>query len=106
MLELTKDNFEAEVLKAEGLVLVDFWGDSCEPCKALMPDVEALSEAYGDQVKFSKLNTTKARRLAISQRVLGLPTIIIYKDGEKLDVVTGKEVNKQVIEDMIKKHLG
>ncbi len=106
MLELTKDNFEAEVLKAEGLVLVDFWGDSCEPCKALMPDVEALSEAYGDQVKFSKLNTTKARRLAISQRVLGLPTIIIYKDGEKLDAVTGKEVNKQVIEDMIKKHLG
>ncbi len=106
MLELTKDNFEAEVLKAEGLVLVDFWGDSCEPCKALMPDVEALSEAYGDRVKFSKLNTTKARRLAISQRVLGLPTIIIYKDGEKLDAVTGKEVNKQVIEDMIKKHLG
>ncbi len=106
MLELTKDNFEAEVLKAEGLVLVDFWGDSCEPCKALMPDVEALSEAYGSQVKFSKLNTTKARRLAISQRVLGLPTIILYKDGEKLDAVTGKEVNKQVIEDMIKKHLG
>ncbi len=105
MLELTKDNFEAEVLQASGLVLVDFWGDSCEPCKALMPDVEALAQAYGDRIKFAKLNTSKARRLAISQRVLGLPSILLYKDGQKLDEVTGKEVNKQVIEDMIKKHL-
>ncbi|PID79937.1 MAG: thiol reductase thioredoxin [Clostridiales bacterium] len=106
MLELTKDNFEAEVLQAEGLVVVDFWGDSCEPCKALFPDVEALADAYKEQLKFAKLNTTKARRLAISQRVLGLPNISIYKDGAKLDEVTGKEVNKQMIEDMIKKHLG
>ncbi len=106
MLELTKDNFEAEVLTAKGLVLVDFWGESCEPCKALMPDVEALAEAYGDKVKFTKLNTSKARRLAISQRVLGLPTISLYKDGEKLDLVTGKEINKQAIEEMIKQHLG
>lgn len=101
MLELNKENFEKEVLKAEGFVLVDFWGDACEPCKALFPDVEALAEAYGERIKFAKLNTTKARRLAISQKVLGLPTICLYKDGEKVAEVTGKEVTKQVIEDMI-----
>lgn len=105
MIELNKENFEEEVLKSEGLVLVDFWGDTCEPCKALMPDIVELSETYGDKIKFSKLNTTKARRLAISQRVLGLPTILLYKDGEKIEEVTKDNANKSFIEEMIKKHV-
>ncbi len=105
MLELTKENFDAEVTESKGLVLVDYWGESCEPCKALMPDVEALAAEYEGKVKFAKLNTTKARRLAIKQRVLGLPTLIIYKDGEKQDEVTGKEVTKDQIKEMIEKAL-
>jgi thioredoxin 1 len=105
MLELNKENFEEEVLNAEGLVLVDFWGDSCEPCKELMPDIEALSEKYGDKIKFSKLNTSKARRLAISQRVLGLPTIILYRNGEKIEEVNRDNANKEYIEEAIKKHI-
>ena len=105
MLELNKENFEEEVLNAEGLVLVDFWGDSCEPCKELMPDIEALSEKYGDKIKFSKLNTSKARRLAISQRVLGLPTIILYRNGEKIEEVNRDNANKEYIEEVIKKHI-
>ncbi len=105
MLELNKKNFEEEVLNSEGLVLVDFWGDSCEPCKELMPDVEALSEKYGDKIKFTKLNTTKARRVAISQRVLGLPTIIIYRNGEKIEEVNRDNANKEYIEEAIKKHI-
>jgi thioredoxin 1 len=105
MLELNKENFEEEVLNAEGLVLVDFWGDSCEPCKELMPDIEALSEKYGDKIKFSKLNTSKARRLAISQRVLGLPTIILYRNGEKIEEVNRDNANNEYIEEAIKKHI-
>ena len=66
MLELTKETFEAEVLKAEGKVLVDFYGDGCVPCQALMPHVHALADQYGDKIKFCALNTTKARRLAIA----------------------------------------
>jgi len=105
MLEWNKENFEEVVLNAEGLVLVDFWGDSCEPCKELMPDIEALSEKYGDEIKFSKLNTSKARRLAISQRVLGLPTIILYRNGEKIEEVNRDNANKEYIEESIKKHI-
>ena len=105
MLELNKDNFEEEVLKSEGFTLVDFWGDSCEPCKALMPDVEALSEIYGDRIKFAKLNTTKARRVAISQRVLGLPTLLLYKDGSIVEEITRDQANKEHIETVIKKYL-
>ena len=83
MFVLTKENFEQEVLQAEGLVLVDYWNEGCEPCKALMPEVEALAEKY-PEVKFCKLDTTKARRLVIGQRIMGLPTISLYKDGVKL----------------------
>lgn len=105
MLELDKDNFEDEVLKSEGYTLVDFWGDSCEPCKALMPDVEALADMYGDKIKFAKLNTTKARRVAISQRVLGLPTLLLYKDGSIVEEITRDQANKDHIESVIKRHL-
>ncbi|MDW7671349.1 MAG: thioredoxin domain-containing protein [Bacillota bacterium] len=104
MLALDKDTFQQEVLEAEGFVLVDYWSDGCEPCKALLPDIEALSEAYGDKVKFTKLNTTGARRLAISQKVLGLPTITLYKDGAKVAEVTKEEATKNSIEKMIQDH--
>ena len=105
MLLVDKDTFQAEVLDAQGLILVDFYGDGCVPCEALMPDVIALSEAYGDKVKFIKLNTSGARRLAISQKVLGLPTITLYKDGAKLEELTKDDANKANIEAMINKHI-
>jgi len=104
MVELTKDNFQEEVLDASGFVLVDFWSDGCEPCKALMPDVVALSEEFS-AIKFSKLNTGKARRLAISQRVLGLPTIILYKDGEKVAEVTKDDATRAGIKGMIEANI-
>lgn len=96
MVELTKENFEDEVLKADGLVMVDFWNDKCEPCKALMPSVHKLAEKYQDKVKFCTLDTTGNKRLAISQKVLGLPTIAFYKNGEKIDEL----VKEFVIDDV------
>ncbi len=105
MLELNKDTFEEEVLKAEGFVLVDYWSDGCEPCKALMPSIEELSGKYDGKVKFCKLNTSKARRLAIGQRVMGLPAILLYKDGEKIDECTKEDATQSNIESMIEKNL-
>ncbi len=106
MIEVTKDNFEQEVLLAEGPIIVDFWGPKCEPCKALMPDVDRLAEEYGDKIKFCKLNTAENRRLAISQKVLGLPTFIVYKGGEKMEEISGGEnCTPEAIENLIKKHI-
>lgn len=84
MVDLTKENFEEEVLKAQETVLVDFYGDGCVPCAALMPHIHAMEGDYGGRMKFTSLNTTKARRLAIGQKVLGLPVIAVYKGGEKV----------------------
>lgn len=100
-----KDNFEAEVLQAEGYVFVDFWSEGCEPCKALMPDVEKLSETYGSKIKFGKLDSTKARRLAIKEKVLGLPTMAVYKDGAKIDELTKDDATVANIEAMIQKYI-
>ncbi|MBU5437863.1 thioredoxin [Tissierella sp. MSJ-40] len=104
MLELTKENFEQEVLQAEGYVLVDYWGPTCEPCKALMPHVHELEKTYGDKIKFASLDITKARRLAISQKVMGLPVIAIYKDGERIDAVVADEATATSVEELIKKY--
>jgi len=106
MLALDKDTFETEVLQAEGLVLVDYWSESCVPCKALMPDVEVLSEQFAGKVKFCKLDVTTARRLAISQKVLGLPTIAVYKGGEKIGEVTKDDASKAGILAMLEKAIG
>ncbi|MEI3423627.1 MAG: thioredoxin family protein [Christensenellales bacterium] len=62
MVELTKENFEAEVEQAEG---ISSYGDGCVPCAALMPYVHGFADTYGDKLKFCALNTTKASRLAI-----------------------------------------
>lgn len=105
MLEVDKNTFESEVLESEGYVFVDYWSESCEPCKALMPLVIELSEKYGSSIKFCKLETSKARRLAIKERVMGLPTIAIYKDGKKIDELTKDDATTSNIEAMIKKYL-
>ena len=103
MIELDKNNFEEEVSNAEGTVLVDFWSPSCEPCKALMPHVHEFEETYGETIKFTSLDITKARRVAIGQKVLGLPVVAIYKDGEKVDSLVGEDATKKTVEELIKK---
>ncbi len=105
MLELNKDNFEAEVLKAEGKVIVDFWGTTWQTCLDLLPDFIGFEEKYGDKIKFAKLNIADARRVAIGQKVLGLPTVVMYSGGEKAQELTKGDVSAENIEKMIKEHL-
>lgn len=105
MLVLDKTNFETEVLQGEGYILVDFFGDGCAPCEALMPHVVELSEKYGDKLKFTKLNTTKARRVAIGQQILGLPVIAIYKDGAKVEELVKEDATPENVEALVKKYI-
>lgn len=104
MLEVDKTTFEAEVLQAPGKVVVDFYGDGCVPCVALMPHVHEFAEKYGATLKFCALNTTKARRLAISQKILGLPVIAVYENGEMIDSCVKDDATPENVEAMIKKY--
>ena len=105
MLELDKSNFEEEVLQASGKVFVDFYGDGCEPCKQIMPFVHEMADKYGDKIKFTALNTSKARRVAIGQKVMGLPVMGIYENGEKIAELVKEDCTPDKIEEMINAHL-
>ena len=105
MLELDKETFGPEVLEAKGTIFVDFYSETCEPCQALMPTVHALADKYGDKLKFAALNTMKARRVAIGQKVLGLPVMAIYKDGEKITELVKDDCTSENIEKMIQSYV-
>lgn len=107
MIELTVDNFEEEVLKKDKPVLVDWWGETCENCLAIMPAVEELAATYADNLYFTKFNTSqkKVRRFCIQHKIMGLPVISIYQNGEKIDEVAKDDCTKENIEAMIKKYI-
>jgi len=105
MTDLNRDNFDKEVLNETGLVVVDFWGEGCEPCKVLMPEFEQLAEKYSETVKFAKLNTTNERKLSISQRVLGIPTIVFYKNGKRIGELSNGTANTKTIETFLNENI-
>ena len=94
MVEVHKENFDAEVLNAGELVFVDFWSPKCEPCMAILPDVEAFAEKNDGKAKFCKLDTTGNKRLAIAQKVMGQPTFVFYKGGEKVFTFDKDAINE------------
>jgi len=96
MIEITKDNFSQEVEQSNLPVVLDFWGPQCGPCIALMPDVEKLSEAYKDKVKFCKVNVAGNRRMCIQLKVMSVPTFLFYKGGEQARL-SGDEVSLEAI---------
>ena len=104
MIKVNKENFDAEVLNIDGVVVVDFWGENCDVCMELMPDVIKLAEKYGDYIKFCKLNIKGNRRLAMSQQVLGLPSIVFYVDGEKKEHLSGEDLEPEDIEEVLEKY--
>lgn len=90
MLVLTKDNFEQEVLEAKGLVMVDFWMTTCRPCLAIMPEVEAFVERNEGKAKFCKIEVSENKRVAVTQKIFTVPSIVFYRDGEQLFVFNGQ----------------
>jgi len=98
MIELTKENFEEEVLSGGGVVFVDFWSPKCEPCMELLPEVEAFAEKNEGRAKFCKLDTAGNKRLAISQKVMGIPTMALYKNGGKVHVFDKESIDFSVIQ--------
>ncbi|WP_134703266.1 co-chaperone YbbN [Ammoniphilus sp. YIM 78166] len=99
---VNKENFQAEVLDSEKPVVVDIWGPSCEPCLALMPAVEVLSEKYADEVKVVKLNSAENRRLCIDLKVIGLPTFLLFQSGKEVSRLSGKDVDIEAVEQLIR----
>ena len=89
MKELTKDNFEKEVMHSKLPVMVDFWAPWCGPCRLVGPILDKISSEYTTKLEFSKLNVDEAQEIAAKFDVRGIPCMIIFKDGKELDRVIG-----------------
>jgi thioredoxin 1 len=101
MLDITKENFEAEVLKSDRPVLVDFWAPWCMPCKIIAPAVEKIAEEMSGKVKVSKSNVDEAPDVATSLSVLNIPTLVLFKNGEEVSRMIGVN-SKEAIEAKIR----
>jgi thioredoxin len=91
MQAVSRDSYADEVLAASHArpVVVDFWGPRCGPCLAMMPWVESMAAEIAEDVKIVKLNSAENRRLCVELRVLGLPTFLMYRDGQEVRRLTG-----------------
>jgi len=87
--EVTEETFETEVLTDEKPVLVDFSAVWCSPCKMLDPIVEQLAQDWAEQVKFVKIDVDHNPSIALQYQVFGVPTLILFKDGQVQERVTG-----------------
>lgn len=99
MIDATVETFDE--LAADGHVLVDIWGPQCQPCLALMPAVEALADAYGDRVRFVKVNAPDNRKICRDLRVAGLPAYVTMRDGVEVERLTSNATTPQQIEEAI-----
>lgn len=104
MTVVTDDNFEKEVLLSDKPVLVDFWAEWCVPCRIIEPAFRALSEQYSDRIKFGRLNTDENPRIPTKYNIMGIPTLLLFKDGKVVDQIVGA-VPKTNIEKMVVKIL-
>ena len=104
IVEVTDQNFDSEVLQAGVPVLVDFWAEWCGPCRVLAPMVEALANEYADKVKVTKLNVDENVATASRYRIQGIPTLLLFKDGEICEQLVGAQP-KSVVEKALQRHL-
>jgi len=98
MIELNKDNCDAEVLQEKNMpVVVDFWGPTCPECLALMPHYEALEKKFGAKIKFTKVDCSKKRSVAMKFRVMGMPTFIFFKNGAEVKRMVREQCTAETI---------
>ena len=95
---ISDDSFEADVLKADGPVIVDFWAEWCGPCKQIGPFLEEISEEMGDQVTVAKLNIDDNPMTPSKFGVRGIPTLMIFKDGEVAATKVGALPKSKIVE--------
>ncbi len=101
--EVTDLNFK-QFINSNKYSVVDFWADWCAPCRAIAPIVKELAEQYAGKVVFGKLNVDENPRTASEYGIMGIPTLILFKDGRPVDMVVGA-VPKRVLEGRIVKLL-
>lgn len=92
--EFSDENFEAEVLKSDQPVLVDFWAEWCQPCRMLAPTISKIANDYAGKVKVGKLDTDANRDVSMKYGISAIPTVILFKNGEVAQKFVGLKAEK------------
>ncbi|MFP4008916.1 MAG: thioredoxin [Spirulinaceae cyanobacterium] len=102
--QVTDESFKTVVLESDVPVLVDFWAPWCGPCRMVAPVVDEISQQYEGQIKVVKLNTDENPNVASQYGIRSIPTLMIFKGGERVDMVVGA-VPKATLSNTIEKYL-
>ncbi len=97
VIQITKENFESEVLNSSKPVLLDFYADWCGPCRMVGPIVEEIAEE-NDDIKVGKINVEQQSELAAKYRVMSIPTLVVVKNGEVANVSVGAKGKEEILE--------
>src|SRR5438445_8594484 len=89
IVNLTQENFSTEVLQSQTPVLVDFWAQWCNPCRALIPVLDELAEEYGSRVKIGKVNIDEQQGLAAEYGIRAIPTLLLFNQGQVAEQIVG-----------------
>ena len=101
---VTDSSFKEDVLESDVPVLVDFWAPWCGPCRMVAPVVEEIAEQYDGQIKVVKLNTDENPQVASQYGIRSIPTLMIFKGGQRVDMVVGA-VPKTTLANTLEKYL-
>ena len=104
LIEFTDDNFDAEVLKSDLPVLVDFWAEWCGPCKMIAPIVEEIAGDYAGKVKVGKVNVDINNQVAMQYGIRGIPALLVFKGGSVANQIVGavpKNNITQILDEVI-----
>ena len=101
IMEVTDSTFETEVLQADDPMLVDFWAEWCGPCKMVAPVVEEIAAEYSEKLQVAKMDVDSNRDTPAQYGIQGIPTLILFKDGEEAARIVGFRPKDAMVEELL-----